>query len=97
MVYNILGKEMVVAQNKLYVGNMSYTTSEDELRELFAEHGEVASVNIVVDRTTGRPRGFGFVEMATPEQAEAARQALHDQEFGGRRLTVDFARERRKF
>jgi RNA recognition motif-containing protein len=90
-------KEEMVAKNKLYVGNMSYATSEDELRELFAAYGQVASVNIVLDRDTGRPRGFGFVEMGTPEEADAAIQALNEREFGGRKLTVNFARERRKF
>jgi RNA recognition motif-containing protein len=84
-------------KSKLYVGNMNYATTEDELRELFAAHGEVASVNLVLDRDTGRPRGFGFVEMATPDQAEAAMNALNEQEFGGRKLIVNFARERRRF
>ena len=84
-------------KSKLYVGNMNYATTEDEMREIFAAHGEVASVNLVMDRDTGRPRGFGFVEMATPDQAEAAMNALNEQEFGGRKLIVNFARERRRF
>ena len=82
-------------KNKLYVGNMSYSTSEEELREAFAVHGEVSSVNIVLDRITGKSRGFGFVEMSTPEAAQEAIKGLNDQDFGGRKLTVDFARERR--
>lgn len=82
-------------KNKLYVGNMSYSTSEEELREAFAAHGEVSSVNIVLDRITGKSRGFGFVEMSTPEAAQEAIKGLNDQDFGGRKLTVDFARERR--
>jgi RNA recognition motif-containing protein len=84
-----------VAKNKLYVGNISYTTSEEELRDLFSTYGEVSSVNIVLDRITGKSRGFGFVEMSQQEQAEEAIKGLHDQDFGGRKLTVDFARERR--
>ena len=82
-------------KGKLYVGNMNYATTEEDLRELFAAHGEVTSVNMVMDRDTGRPRGFGFVEMATPDQAEAAMNALNEQDFGGRKLIVNFARERR--
>ena len=82
-------------KNKLYVGNMSYSTSEEELREAFAVHGEVSSVNIVLDRITGKSRGFGFVEMSTPEAAQEAIKGLNDQDLGGRKLTVDFARERR--
>ncbi len=84
-----------MANNKLYVGNMSYSTSEDELRELFGSYGEVSSVNIVLDRITGKSRGFGFVEMSKPEEAQEAIKGLNDQDFGGRKLTVDFARERR--
>ncbi len=84
-----------MANNKLYVGNMSYSTSEDELRELFGSYGEVSSVNIVLDRITGKSRGFGFVEMSKPEEAQEAIKGLNDQDFGGRKLTIDFARERR--
>jgi RNA recognition motif-containing protein len=74
---------------------MSYSTSEDELRELFGSYGEVSSVNIVLDRITGKSRGFGFVEMSKPEEAQEAIKGLNDQDFGGRKLTIDFARERR--
>ncbi|MBN1872719.1 MAG: RNA-binding protein [Anaerolineae bacterium] len=80
---------------KLYVGNMSYDTTEDTLREVFAAHGEVASVNIVTDRDTGRPRGFAFVEMATDEGANAAVAAVNGQTVDGRQLRVDEARPRR--
>ena len=84
-----------MAKNKLYVGNMSYSTSEEELRELFASYGEVSSVNVVLDRITGKSRGFGFVEMSKPEEAQEAIKNLNDHDLGGRKLTVDFARERR--
>ncbi len=79
---------------KLYVGNLSFDTSETELRDLFAQHGEVASANLVMDRDTGRPRGFGFVEMADDAQANAAIEALNGQNVGGRDLTVNEARPR---
>jgi RNA recognition motif-containing protein len=77
---------------KLYVGNMSFQTTEDELRTLFSEFGEVSSVNIITDRETGRPRGFGFVEM---DGAEKAISALDQKDFGGRNLTVNEAKPRR--
>jgi len=73
---------------KVYVGNMSYDTTEDKLREMFAAHGEVISVNVITDRYTGRSRGFAFVEMATEEAAGAAITALNDQEMDGRQLKV---------
>ena len=76
---------------KLYVGNLSFSATEDELRTLFSQFGEVTSVNVMTDRDTGRARGFGFVEM---ENAEAAVAALNEKEFGGRALKVDVARER---
>jgi RNA recognition motif-containing protein len=74
---------------------MSFDTNEDRLRELFAAHGEVSSVNIITDRYTGRPRGFAFVEMATEEGANAAIAALNGQEVDGRALKVDKAKPRR--
>ncbi len=80
---------------KIYVGNMSFGTTEYRLRELFAEHGEVLSVNVVTDRNTGQPRGFAFVEMATDEGAQAAITALNGQEVDGRQLKVDEARPRK--
>ncbi|MCB9846257.1 MAG: RNA-binding protein [Phycisphaeraceae bacterium] len=79
---------------KLYVGNLSFNTSEDELRDLFSQHGEVTSAALVMDRETGRPRGFGFVEFADAEQAKAAIEALNGANIGGRSLTVNEARPR---
>jgi RNA recognition motif-containing protein len=79
---------------KVYVGNMSYDTTEEKLGELFATHGEVISVSVVTDRYSGRPRGFAFVEMATDEAAAAAINALNDQEVDGRQLKVAEARPR---
>ena len=76
---------------KLYVGNLPFSATEDEVRDLFSQHGEVHSVNLISDRETGRPRGFGFVEM---ENADAAIDALNGQDFGGRTLNVNVARER---
>lgn len=79
---------------KIYVGNLSYTTSEDALRELFSEHGEVVSAALVMDRETGRPRGFGFVEMANDNEANAAIEAINGTNIDGRDLTVNEARPR---
>ena len=79
----------------LYVGNMSYDTTEDRLRELFAAHGEVTSVNVVTDRYSGRPKGFAFVEMAADEAASAAIAALNEQEVDGRALRVEEAKPRK--
>ena len=78
--------------NKLYVGNLSYNTTEGELETLFAQSGTVESVRVMRDMATGRARGFGFVEMASEEEAQAAVNACHGQEFGGRQLTVNEAR-----
>jgi cold-inducible RNA-binding protein len=78
--------------SKIYVGNMSYSTTEDELRDLFAPYGEVVSVSVVYDRATGRPRGFAFVEMGTSEAAEGAISGLNGQEVGGRQLRVNAAK-----
>jgi RNA recognition motif-containing protein len=76
---------------KLYVGNLPWSITEDQLRDMFAQHGEVHSVSIISDRETGRSRGFGFVEM---ENADAAMEALNNTEIGGRPLRVNEARER---
>ena len=76
---------------KVYIGNMSYDTSESKLQELFAEYGEVTSVSVVMDRYTGRPRGFAFVEMATDEAAAAAIAALNGKEVDSRQLKVNVA------
>jgi cold-inducible RNA-binding protein len=80
--------------NKLFVGNLSFDATENELQDLFAEHGPVTEVNLMVDRVTQKPRGFGFVTMETKEGAEAAVRALNGKEFHGRALTVNEARPR---
>jgi cold-inducible RNA-binding protein len=79
---------------KLYVGNLSFNTSEAQLRELFAAHGEPTSVALVMDRDTGRPRGFGFVEFSNDEHARAAMAALNGKNVDGRDLTVNEAKPR---
>ncbi|MFH1631614.1 MAG: RNA-binding protein [bacterium] len=78
--------------NKLYVGGIPFESSEDDLRELFSQHGEVVSARIITDKFTGRSRGFGFVEMATEEGAAAAIDALNGTDMGGRTITVSEAR-----
>jgi RNA recognition motif-containing protein len=77
---------------KLYVGNLPYQTTEDDLQALFESAGQVASVSIVRDRATGQARGFGFVEMSDSEGAQRAISELDRREFGGRNLTVNEAR-----
>jgi len=79
---------------KLYVGNLSYDTTGSDLQNLFALHGAVQSAQIIVDRDTNRSKGFGFVEMSSGEQAQAAITALNGQEVNGRALTVNEARPR---
>jgi cold-inducible RNA-binding protein len=79
---------------KLYVGNLSFQTSEQELREMFSAFGEVTSASLVMDRDTGRPRGFGFVEFADDNAARAAINGLNGKNIGGRDLTVNEARPR---
>jgi len=81
---------------KVYVGNLSFDTTEDTLRGLFEAHGEVSSINMITDRYTGRSRGFAFVEMATDEAAEAAITALDGQMVDDRPLKVAEARPRRR-
>ena len=80
--------------NKLYVGGLPYATTENELEDLFAEHGTVESVRVITDRMTGRSKGFGFVEMGSQAEAEAAIEKLNDSELGGRTLVVNEARPR---
>lgn len=80
--------------NKLYVGNLSFSTTEEVVRELFAQHGEVVSVSLPADRFTGRPRGFGFVEFATSEAAAAATQKLDGYALEGRNIRVNEATDR---
>jgi len=77
---------------KLYVGNLLYTTTENDLRELFASHGTLESVAVITDRDTGQSKGFGFVEFADPTEAKNAITALSGQQYGGRALTVNEAR-----
>ena len=80
---------------RLYVGNLPFSVSEHEVRELFEGDGrQVTEVKLITDRETGRPRGFGFVEMGNNEDADSAIRNLHGVEFGGRPLTVNEARER---
>ena len=79
---------------KLYVGNLAFQTSSSDLQELFAQAGTVQSASVIEDRDTGRSRGFGFVEMATKEEGEAAIAQLNGKEFNGRNLTVNEARPR---
>jgi len=78
----------------IYVGNLSFQTTSDDLRQLFASHGTVERAQVAEDRDTGRSRGFGFVEMATREEGEAAIQALNGQDFKGRNLNINEARPR---
>jgi RNA recognition motif-containing protein len=80
--------------NKLFVGNLSFQTSEVALEDAFKTHGDVTEVNLMVDKMTGRSRGFAFVTMATDEAAEAAIAAMHGQQLDGRALTVNVARPR---
>jgi len=82
-------------RKKLYVGNLPFSTTEDELRSAFERHGTVASVNLITDRETGRSRGFAFVEMDDASAAEEAMRALDGSEMGGRSLRVNEAHDRR--
>jgi RNA recognition motif-containing protein len=83
-------------QKKLYVGGLSYNTDVDQMRELFVQAGEVVSANIIKDKFTDQSRGFGFVEMATEEQAAEAIKMFNGKEFGGRSLTVNESRPQEK-
>jgi RNA recognition motif-containing protein len=80
---------------KLYIGNLPFSTTEDELRSAFAAHGGVSSVSVIMDRETGRPRGFAFVEMDEASAAQAAIRALDGTDFGGRNIKVSEAQDRR--
>jgi RNA recognition motif-containing protein len=79
---------------KLYVGNLPFSTDDSQLRSLFEPHGEVVSASIVMDRDTGRPRGFGFVEMSNDGEAKAAIEAMNGQSVDGRSIVVNEARPR---
>lgn len=79
---------------KLFVGNISYNTTENDLQDAFAPYGTVVEANLMMDRATGRPRGFGFVTMGSAEEAQKAVEALHGKQLDGRALTVNVARPR---
>src|SRR5438477_6857108 len=79
---------------KLFVGNLSFNTTENDLHDAFAAHGTVVEANLMMDRVTGKPRGFGFVTMSTPEEAQKAIAALNGASIGGRALTVNIAKPR---
>src|SRR5512142_1668810 len=79
---------------KLFVGNLSFSITENDLQDAFAAHGTVLEANLMMDRATGRPRGFGFVTMSTAEEAQKAIEALHGKQMDGRALTVNVARPR---
>jgi RNA recognition motif-containing protein len=79
---------------RLFVGNLSFQTVENDLQDHFAQAGAVTSVNLMLDKMTGRSRGFAFIEYATPEDAQKAIAQFHDKDFQGRRITVNVARPR---
>ena len=83
-----------MSQNKLYVGNLSFNSTEDDISNAFAAHGTVTSVNVIMDRETNRPRGFAFVEMSSDSEAQAAVKALDGQDLDGRNLKVNIAKPR---
>jgi cold-inducible RNA-binding protein len=78
--------------NKLFVGNLSFNTTENDLQEAFGAHGTVSEANLMMDRMSGRSRGFAFVTMSTPDEAQKAIQAMHGAQLDGRALTVNIAR-----
>ncbi len=88
MIYEI----SLMSNSKLYVGNLSFKTTEDELRSHFGQYGSVTDVYVAMDKMTGRPRGFAFVTMGTPEEAKSAAEKVNGTELGGRQLTVNEAR-----
>ncbi len=79
---------------KLFVGNLDFKVTENDLQDTFAAYGTVVEVNLVTDRVTGRPRGFAFVTMSSPEEAQKAIDAMNGKELGGRALSVNIARPR---
>ena len=83
-----------MSNSKLFVGNLSFNTTENDLQDTFAAHGTVQEVNLMMDRESGRPRGFGFVTMSAPEEAQAAIDALNGKTIDGRALTVNVAKPR---
>lgn len=88
------GSTNIDMNNKLYVGNLSFNTTEGDLHSAFAEHGTVVEANVMLDRETGRSRGFGFVTMHSDEEAQTAMNAMNGTEVDGRSLTVNVARPR---
>jgi RNA recognition motif-containing protein len=80
--------------NKLFVGNVSFDVTENDLQDAFAAHGTVLEANLMTDRMTGKPRGFAFITMSTEEEAQKAIQAMNGADLGGRALTVNLARPR---
>src|SRR5688500_993109 len=83
-----------MSNNKLFVGNLSFNITENDLQDTFAAHGTVVEAKLMMDRDTGRPRGFGFVTMSTPEEAQNAINALNGTSIDGRALTVNIAKPR---
>lgn len=83
-----------MSNTKLFVGNLSFNTTENDLQDAFAAHGTVTEAKLMTDRESGRPRGFGFITMSTPEEAQAAIDALNGRDMDGRALTVNAARPR---
>ena len=83
-----------MSQARLFVGNLSFQTGENDLQDYFATAGAVTSVSLMLDKMTGRSRGFAFVEFATPEEAQKAIEQFHDKDFQGRKITVNVARPR---
>jgi RNA recognition motif-containing protein len=84
----------VLVSIKLFVGSLPWSVNDDKLRSAFEEHGNVVSAKVVMDRTTGRSRGFGFVEMESTDEANKAIKALNDSELGGRNIVVNEAKSR---
>ncbi len=83
-----------MSQARLFVGNLSYQTGENELQDYFAQAGAVKSVNLMMDKITGKSRGFAFIEFSTPEEAQKAIEQFHNKDFQGRAITVNVARPR---
>jgi RNA recognition motif-containing protein len=83
-----------MSQARLFVGNLSFQTGENDLQDYFAQAGAVTSCNLMMDKMTGRSRGFAFIEFASPEEAQKAIEQFHDKDFQGRRITVNIARPR---
>ncbi len=82
--------------NRLYVGNLAYSTTEDDLRELFAEAGTINAVDLIKDRNTGQPKGFAFVEMSSRDEAQTAIEMFHGKALNERELTVNIAKPRKE-